>query len=166
MSFMSEANTQPNDNKPAEETTELPDWARKEVSTANAEAAKYRVKAQTIEAEVRKELEQKFQTDLKLVSDEKSAALTERDKYAADYNKLVVALDVQVPGESAVEFSKLLQGSTADEFKQHAETLKGMFGTGSKPRAVDPSQGLGGGNADNPADALQQLFNKNLSSKR
>jgi hypothetical protein len=159
-------NTQATETKATEGTAELPDWARKEVSTANAEAAKYRVKAQTVEAEVRAELEKKFQEDLKLVSDEKSAALTERDKYAANYEKLVVALDVKVPGESAVEFSKLLQGSNADEFKAHAETLKGMFGTGSKPRAVDPSQGLGGGNADDPANALQQLFKNNLSPKR
>lgn len=163
---MSETDNTQTEAKPAENSTELPDWARKEVSTANAEAAKYRVKAQNIEAEIRAELENKFQEDLRVVSDEKSAALTERDKYAANYEKLVVALDVKVPGESAVEFSKLLQGSSAEEFKAHAETLKGMFGTGTKPRAVDPSQGLSGGNATDPANALQQLFNKNLSPKR
>lgn len=163
---MSETDGTQTEAKPAENSNDLPDWARREVSTANAEAAKYRVKAQTIEEEVRKELEQKFQADLKLVSDEKSAALTERDKAAANYEKLVVALDVKVPGESAVEFSKLLQGSSAEEFKAHAETLKGMFGTGTKPRAVDPSQGLGGGNVDDPANALQLLFKNNLSPKR
>lgn len=163
---MSETDGVQTEGKTAENSNDLPDWARKEVSTANAEAAKYRVKAQTIEETVRKELEQKFQADLKLVSDEKSAALTERDKATANYEKLVVALDVKVPGESAVEFSKLLQGSSAEEFKTHAETLKGMFGTGTKPRAVDPSQGLGGGNVDDPANALQLLFKNNLSPKR
>lgn len=139
-------------------TEELPEWARKKLSEANAEAAKYRVKAQTVADEVRAELEKKHQEEFKSVLDEKSTVLAERDTAASKFDKLVVALQAGIPGESAVEFSKLLQGSNEEEFKAHAESLKKMFNPGTKPKATDPSQGLNGTSGMDPADALAELF--------
>lgn len=139
----------------------VPDWVRKQISEANAEAAKYRVKAQNTANEVRAELETQFQNDLKLVSDEKSTALSERDTAVAEANKLRAALRAGIPGESAEEFSKLLQGKDLDEYVAHAESLKKMFGTATRSRATDPTQGLSGGAGD-PDDAFAQLFTSKL----
>jgi hypothetical protein len=148
------------ENTQTENTTsdELPEWARKKLSEANAEAAKYRVKAQAVADEVRAELEQKHQAEFKSVLEEKTTVLAERDNAASQFDKLVVALQAGIPGESAVEFSKLLQGSNTEEYTAHAETLKKMFNPGTKPKATDPSQGLNGTSGMDPADALAELF--------
>lgn len=144
-----------------QDQNQLPDWVRKQITEANNEAAKYRVKAQNTAAEVRAELETKFQDDLKVMSDEKSAALSERDSAVAEANRLRAALRAGIPGESAEEFSKLLQGKDLDEYVAHAESLKAMFGTNTRVRATDPTQGLNGGSGD-PEDAFQQLFTSKL----
>jgi hypothetical protein len=151
-------NTQTDSAKVTSSSDELPEWARKKLSEANAEAAKYRVKAQTVADEVRAELEQKHQAEFKSVLDEKSTVLSERDTATSNFDKLVVALQAGIPGESAVEFSKLLQGSNTEEFQAHAESLKKMFNPGTKPKATDPSQGLNGTSGMDPADALAELF--------
>jgi len=158
---MSDDNTKVTDGpqEPAKQDA-LPDWARKQISEANAEAAKYRNERNTIEADTTAKLKAEFDAQLKTLSDEKSAITAERDTTALSYTKLGVALAAGVPGETAVKFAGLLQGSNEDELKAHAEELKSMFGGPVKIAAIDPSHGAGGGSGAgiSPDEAWSALF--------
>lgn len=165
---MSEQNAAPTETPQApaaQSQDQLPDWARKAISEANAEAASYRNKAKTAADEAKAEVAAQFDEQIKTLSGEKSAVTAERDTAASNYNKLVAALGAGVPGETAVEFAALLQGNSLDEYKEHAEKLKGMFGAGGRVKAVDPSHGFNGASSASPEDALAQLFKSNLSKK-
>lgn len=165
---MSEQNAAPTETPqaPAEQSQEqLPDWARKAISEANTEAASYRQKAKTAADEAKAEVTAQFDEQIKALSGEKSAVTAERDTAASNYNKLVAALGAGVPGETAVEFAALLQGNSLDEYKEHAEKLKGMFGAGGRVKPVDPSHGFNGTSTTTAEDALAQLFKSNLSKK-
>ena len=157
------------DNKTVENTPEpqdtnsLPEWARKAISEANSEAAKYRVKAQQAADQTKAEVTASFTDQIKSLSDEKSAVLAERDNASSNYNKLVAALEAGVPGDTAVEFAALLQGTSADEYKAHAEKLKGMFGTPAKQKAVDHTAGFNGKSEVKPEDAFAALFQSKLT---
>lgn len=140
---MSDDNKTGGENGDAQQQV-IPDWARKQITEANAEAAKYRTERNNIEAETTAKLKAEFDAQLKTLSDEKSAITAERDTTALNYTKLGVALAAGVPGETAVKFAGLLQGSNEDELKAHAEELKGMFGGPVKIAAIDPSHGAGG----------------------
>lgn len=145
---MSDDNKTGGENGDAKQTQEtLPDWARKQISEANAEAAKYRTERNNIEAETTAKLKAEFDAQLKTLSDEKSAITAERDTTALNYTKLGVALAAGVPGETAVKFADLLKGSNEDELKAHAEELKSMFGGPVKIAAIDPSHGASGGSS-------------------
>lgn len=164
---MSEQNT-PAENaptQPAQNSEQLPEWARKAISDANGEAASYRNKAKTAADEARAEVSAQFDEQIKTLSGEKSAITAERDSANSNYNKLVAALGAGVPGDTAVEFAALLQGNTLDEYKDHAEKLKGMFGAGGRVKAVDPSHGFTGSSSSTPEDALAALFKASLSKK-
>lgn len=162
---MSEENT--SETTPVEQNNrqELPDWARKEISDANSEAAKYRKKAQTAAEEAKAEVTASFNDQFKALSDEKSAVLAERDTASSQYNKLVAALQAGVPGDTALEFAPLLQGSNVDEYKAHAEKLKGMFGPGTKQKAVDRTAGFSGDTQSTPEDVFADIFKRNLTQK-
>lgn len=165
---MSDENTQATENNQPttnQNNQELPDWARKAISDANSEAASYRNKAKTVADEVKAEVTAQFNEQLKNLSDEKSAIMAERDTAFSEYTKLKVALDAGVPGDTAVEFAALLKGNDLDEIKAHAEKLKGMFGPGTKVKAVDPSHGFSGSSSVTPEDAFAALFKNNLSRK-
>lgn len=165
---MSEQNTAPAETAQApaaQNTDQLPDWARKAISDANSEAASYRSKAKTAADEAKAEVAAQFDEQIKTLSGEKSAITAERDTASSNYNKLVAALGAGVPGETAVEFAALLQGNTLDEFKEHAEKLKGMFGAGGRVKAVDPSHGFNGSSSSTPEDAFAALFKANLTQK-
>jgi hypothetical protein len=158
------------ENKPevkpeAQNTDSVPDWVRKSISEANAEAASYRQKAKTAAEEAKAEVTASFTEQLKSLSDEKSAITAERDSASSNYEKLVAALGAGVPGDTAVEFAALLQGSNADEYKAHAEKLKGMFGTGTKQKAVDRTAGFSGDVQVKPEDAFAALFQSKLTNK-
>ena len=148
------------DEKVTPQQDTLPDWARKQISEANAEAAKYRNERNNIEAETTAKLKAEFDAQLKTLSDEKSAITAERDTKALNYTKLGVALAAGVPGETAVKFAGLLKGSNEDELKAHAEELKGMFGGPVKIAAIDPSHGAGGNvtSTNSADDAWSALF--------
>ncbi len=165
---MSEQNA-PAENAPATQPTQnneqLPDWARKAISDANGEAASYRQKAKTAADEARAEVTAQFDEQIKTLSGEKSAITAERDSANSNYNKLVAALGAGVPGDTAIEFAALLQGNSMDEYKEHAEKLKGMFGAGGRVKAVDPSHGFNGSSSSTPEDALAALFKASLSKK-
>lgn len=164
---MSEQNAAPTETPqaPAQNQEQLPDWARKAISEANAEAASYRQKAKTAADEAKAEVTAQFDEQIKALSGEKSAVTAERDTASNNYNKLVAALGAGVPGDTAVEFAALLQGNSLDEYKDHAEKLKGMFGAGGRVKAVDPSHGLNGSSSVTPEDAFAAIFKANLSQK-
>lgn len=144
---MSDDNKTGGENGDVKQQETLPDWARKQISEANAEAAKYRTERNNIEAETTAKLKAEFDAQLKTLSDEKSAITAERDTTALNYTKLGVALAAGVPGETAVKFADLLKGSNEDELKAHAEELKSMFGAPVKIAAIDPSHGASGGSS-------------------
>lgn len=165
---MSEQNAAPAENQAptgAQNNDQLPDWARKAISDANSEAANYRNKAKTAAEEAKAEVTATFNEQLKTLSDEKSAITAERDSASSNYHKLVAALGAGVPGDTAVEFAALLQGNTPEEYKEHAEKLKGMFGAGGRVKAVDPSHGFNGSSSSTPEDAFAALFKSSLSKK-
>lgn len=145
-------------NNSVQSQQELPEWARNEIKTANSEAAKYRVRANNIEAETTEKLTSQFNDQLKAVTEEKSAIATERDGYATKLLKVKVALNADIPGGSAFEFAELLQGSTEEELVEHANKLKSMFGTGARTPAVDHTQGFSNSNSQNPAQDFMNLL--------
>lgn len=150
---------------PAQTTEQLPEWARKAISEANGEAASYRQKAKTAAEEAKAAVAAEYDEQIKALSGEKTAITAERDSAATNYTKLMVALQAGVPGDTAVEFAGLLQGSNEDELKAHAEKLKGMFGAGGKVKAVDPSHGLTGSSAQTPEDVFASIFTNSLTRK-
>lgn len=167
---MSEQNSNPTETPQApaaqaNNTETLPEWARKAISEANGEAASYRQKAKTAADEAKAEVTATFTEQLKTLSDEKTAIVAERDNASSNYNKLIAALSAGVPGDTAVEFAALLQGNSMDEYKDHAEKLKGMFGAGGRVKAVDPSHGFNGSSSATPEDAFAAIFKANLSKK-
>lgn len=156
----------PVENAPKEQDqSQLPDWARKAISEANSEAAKYRLKANTAAEEAKKAVEAEFSAQIKALSDEKSAITAERSNAVGMVDKLTAALEAGVPGETAVEFAGLLQGSNKDEYKAHAEKLKSMFGAGGRVKAVDPSSGLPGGVDNTPENEFMRIIQSKLTKK-
>jgi hypothetical protein len=164
---MSDDNKTSTDNQPVVENKApevLPDWARKQISEANAEAAKYRTERNNIEAETKAKLTADFDTQFKTLSDEKSAITAERDSAASELTKLKVALAAGIPGETAAEFAALLQGKDNEELTAHAMKLKEMFGSPNKtPRAIDPSHGASGKGATSGADQFAALIQSKLT---
>lgn len=152
------------DNGTQGNPAELPEWGRRAISEANAEAAKYRLKAQTAADEAVAKTKAEYDAQIKALAEEKTSIAGERDKAVTGLTKLQVAIAAKVPGEQAVDFAELLQGSTKEELAAHAEKLRSMFGTGASARATDPSQGLGGGGSVKSPDALfAAMVQKNLS---
>lgn len=151
--------------EPKNDLNELPEWGRKAISEANAEAAKNRVRANQAADAAKAEVTASFTDQIKALSDEKSAIAAERDNAATDYNKLVAALSAGVPGDTAVEFAALLQGSNQEEYKDHANKLKGMFGAGKSQKAVDHTAGFNGKSEATPEDAFAALFQSSLTRK-
>lgn len=127
-------------------TADLPEWGRRAISDANAEAAKYRLAAKTAAEDAVAQTKAEYDKQLQALVSEKTSIAVERDNAVTGLTKLQVAIAADVPGEQAVAFADLLKGSTPDELKVHAEQLKTMFGTpAGKQRATDKSQGAGNG---------------------
>ncbi len=142
----------------------LPDWARKQISEANSEAAKYRNERNNIEADTKAALTADFDAQFKTLSDEKSAITAERDTATTQLNKLKVALAAGIPGETAVQFAALLQGNDEAELTAHAATLKEMFGApGKAARPVDHSHGASGNTSLTGADQFAALIQSHLN---
>lgn len=155
-----------NTTEPKQTEEVIPEWARKKITEANNEAAKYRTEKNNIEAETSAKLKAEFDAQFKALSEEKSAILAERDTNASNYQKLNVALAAGVPGETAVKFAGLLQGSNEDELKAHAEELKSMFGTPAKVPAIDHTHGAGGnGSVGNTTDEAWSALMKSVGIK-
>ena len=127
-----------------ENVESLPEWARNSLTKANSDAAKYRNEKNDAVNTGKAQVAQEYEVKL-------TEASTAHDKTKADLSvallenvKLKAALANGIPGESAVEFAALLQGSNEEEIGTHAKTVKALFGkTESKDAPTDPSQGSG-----------------------
>lgn len=130
---------------------ELPDWASKEIRELRDEAAGRRVD--------NKNLTEQLTTvggQVQTLTTEKDEAITRATTAEASLLKLKVALSAGVPGEQAAEFAELLQGSTEQELKDHAEKIRKFGGPQQGRLPFDPSQGLGGN--DNTPLTPEQEF--------
>jgi len=127
-------------------TDALPEWGRRAISDANAEAARYRLAAKTAAEDAVAATKAEYDKQLQALATEKTSIAGERDKAVTELTKLQVAITADVPGEQAVAFADLLKGNTKEELAEHAKQLKEMFGTpAAKQRATDKSQGAGNG---------------------
>lgn len=118
---------------------EAPEWARKEIKDANDEAARRRVENRTLSEQLTTVTGQ-----VQTLTEQKVSAEDRANTAEANYLKLNVALSAGVPGEQAAEFASLLQGSTEQELKDHAEKIRKFGGPQQGRLPFDPSQGLGG----------------------
>jgi hypothetical protein len=147
--------------KPAAPSNDLPDWAREQISSANSEAATFRVKLKE-ETKQRKALEDQIAA----LSTEKSSAASSLSSIQTDFDKLVTDIKAEVPHDHIFSFAKTLQGSSEDELSAHAAELKSMFGISQGPsRAVDRSQGKGSAaeQKTDPAAEFARLLQAQLS---
>lgn len=170
---MSEENTP---NTPATETTppavqetkappksdELPDWARKQISDANQEAAKFRVQAREAQTALAAANDK-----IVTLSTEKTTAESSHVGIQGDFDKLVAAVKTLFPEETNTQvftFAKTLQGSTGEELSAHALELSSMFGIATGPQAAtDRSQGHGAGTGSAaPADQFASFVKTHL----
>lgn len=134
------------DNDQAVETQKqdtLPEWARKQISEANAEAAKYRTEKKDAVEAAKAEVAQGFQSKIQELEASIQAAESEKVEARREVDKLKAALGAGIESEKVVQFAGLLQGDTVDALRSNAEELKKLFGAGSTgpQRAVDASQG-------------------------
>lgn len=145
---------------PPAKSDDLPEWARQQISKANGEAAQYRVQLREAET-ARASLEEQLAT----LTTEKTQAVDSHTTVQTDFDKLVTAIQAEVPIEHVFSFAKTLQGSTAEELTAHAVELKNMFGNpGGTSPAVDRSQGLGGDKVNtDPASVLGSLIASQLT---
>lgn len=137
---------------------ELPEWARKQISDANQEAANNRVKLRNAES-----LLASVQEQVSTLTTEKTQAASSLNSVQADFDKLATAVQVLLPDNPKVfTFAKTLQGSTEAELTAHAAELKSMFNVASSA-AVDRSQGQGAQGPASPADEFAALLKQNLT---
>lgn len=125
----------------------LPDWARDQITKANAEAAKYRTeKKEAVEA-AKAEVTASFTSKIEEL--EAQIKAKEEEGVAARYevDRLKVALEAGIDADKVTKFAGLLKGTTSEEMKSHAEELKELFTNAEQPAkrspALDPTQGTG-----------------------
>lgn len=138
---------------------DLPDWARSQISKANQEAANYRVQLRESE-KARQSLEEQVVS----LSTDKESTSSVLSAVQGDFDRLVTAIQAEVPHSHVFAFAKTLQGSNTDELAAHANELKEMFNLSrTASPAVDRSQGHGATASATPADEFAALLKSNLS---
>jgi ribosomal protein L12E/L44/L45/RPP1/RPP2 len=145
---------------PPAESTDLPEWARKQISDANSEAANFRVQLKE-----EKRSSKELRDQLVALSAEQSNAASSQASVQSDFDKLVTAIKAEVPHEHIFAFAKTLQGGSEDELSAHAAELKTMFSV-PPSRAVDRSQGQGSGPSQvKPADEFAKILQDQLNRR-
>lgn len=121
-------------------TDELPEWARQQISSANAEAASNRVQLREANNALKAAQEQ-----VASLTSAQTQAVTASASIQTDFDKLVTAIQADVPNEHVFAFAKTLQGNSAEELAAHADSLKSMFSLSQAASpAYDRSQGQSG----------------------
>ena len=144
---------------PKSDANELPDWARQQISSANAEAASRRVELKAAN-DARTQLEEQVAT----LTAEKTEAVNSHTSLQSDFDKLATAVKALVPApEKLFTFAVTLQGDNEEALSAHANSLIKTFGINSGPSpAVDRSQGQGSGA---PANDLGSQFEALMNSQ-
>lgn len=158
-----------NAENPTNQTNELPDWAREQISNANAEAAKYRTeKKEAVEA-AKAEVAESFQSKIKDLESKIEAEAAQGTSARHEVDRLKVTIEAGINAEKALSFADLLKGENEDELRSHAEELKKLFndtdsGDQKRTSAVDPSQGAAGNhlplNGDPLLKAITSIVNR------
>lgn len=155
-------NPAPKPQAPEQKSDELPEWARKQISDANQEAAQRRVALREAQ-----EANRTLQEQLAELTSEKADFESRSSAVQADFDKLVTAVQTLLPEKhtQVFTFAKTLQGSTEEELANHAAELNQMFGISASPSpAVDRSQGLGAGApASDPASQFAAFLTSTLN---
>lgn len=149
-------------------TDDLPDWARKLISDANSEAAKYRTeKNQAVEA-AKAEVEKQYSSQLEKVQAELAEKAESEASARFEVDRLKVALAAGIESDKVTSFARLLQGDSEEALRSHADELKKLFTVkGDAPvaqKATDSSQGTGNSvpplNGDPILDSLKAVLYK------
>lgn len=142
----------------AKGVADLPQWAQDQLSRARNDAASYRTKLRETEA-----ARDSLQSSLDAEAAKAKALEVERDDAKLFGLKIDAALDAQVPGDALKVFADRLRGSTLEELKADAETLKKSgFGAVTPGRATDRSAGLGNQKPSTPEDAFGSFIGDKL----
>lgn len=151
---------------PSQDPNALPDWAREQISTANAQAAKYRNEkkdaVEAAKAAVENEWSVKYGELEASIADKDTELSTQR----LETDKLKAALEAGISSDKVLSFASLLKGENADELKSHAEEVKALMGDSdlppANPPATDPTQGQGNHlplNGDPLLEAVTRIVN-------
>lgn len=145
-STQTEETTPPEGGNPLvnQSQADLPEWARQEISDANAEAARYRVeKNQAVEAG-KAQVQEQYETKLTQAFEDHQKTKDDLELAKVHITKLTAAINEGIPSEHIVDFAGLLQGVSEEEIGSHAKKVKEIFGKpiGNQP-PTDPSQGRG-----------------------
>lgn len=128
----------------AKTVEQLPDWARKLITDANAEAAKYRVEKNDALANAKNQLTADYESKLTEANNTIENLKDQIEAKDLDFLKVTVALDLDVPSKKAMKFASLLEGLTEDDIRSHAKEVKSLFGSfDTKDLPTDPTQGTG-----------------------
>ncbi|RJQ79972.1 hypothetical protein D5S17_09380 [Pseudonocardiaceae bacterium YIM PH 21723] len=122
-------------------TEELSQAARERIAAANAEAAKYRIKARDAATTAKAAAEQEFGDQIHALTEQNTGLSTQ-------LAQLQAALAAGVPADLVSELAPLLRGENPEELAEHAARLAQRFNLTApagpaRERAVDPSQGHG-----------------------
>lgn len=138
--------TQVNTDPQSDDT--LPQWARDQISQANAQAAKYRTEKNDAVEAAKAEVEQEWTSKFQQLEEQITGKDTELSAARTEVVKLKAALEAGIDSDKVMTFASLLKGETEDELKSHAEEVKKLFAAPETPApkndpAHDPSQGSG-----------------------
>lgn len=142
--------------EPTQNTNEIPEWARKELTDVRTEAATRRTQLRDVEQKL-SEVTGQVQT----LTNEKVAAEGRASAAELALLKFNVAIGAGVPGGDIADFVDLLQGSNEDELKASAEKVLKFYkpsAPGAQYPGYDPSAGRGGSPNANVPDTAEAQF--------
>lgn len=153
-----------------QQTEELPEWAREQITKANKQAAKYRTERNEAVEAAKAEVVASFEPKI----EELEAQIAEKDSEISsarhEVTRVKVALQAGIDAARALSFADLLKGDNEDELRSHAEELKELFGPSGqdsgKRGAVDPSQGETGNPLPLNGDPLLQRVMQVINHQR
>jgi len=160
-----------NENKTenTESVDVLPDWAREKLTKANNEAAKYRTEKNDAVEKAKQEVADSFAEKVEALEAQVAESKSEVQTGRREVDRLKAAIEAGISNDKIFAFADLLKGDTPEEFRSHAEELKGLFAVQDdnpprKQSATDPSQGAGGAhlplNGDPLLDSVLAVINK------
>ncbi len=125
------------EGKKPDPMTELPDWARTELTKVRGEAANYRTKLREAESKL---------SEAK-TAEEYEAAVNELKTANAELERQVLVTDAARKHKLPDELAALLQGNTAEDLEAHAEKLA-KFAPAEEREPEDLKGGLKPGQSD------------------